>query len=580
MLLSYGELLGIFVVHLILTAAPGVAAVLFARKRGLRDVPVLLAVGLAASGLVALLAFWAFYADPVFGKVYAFGVFAVSIGLIAWSWRAVRKDTDLLRQLVTPLALWALGSAFIVFFGFLHGGMDSPLAMAATRFSGQLPSDNDIPHYFAEWFAVHGHHGVPPLFEPGWQFSDRPPLQVGYVLAQRPFGWDGRTLNYQVLCVLAQQLWIVGLWAVLLAARLRARTRALAMAAVLIGDVAIVNGFFVWPKLLAAAFLLAALALIVSPGGPMLRAKPLTMVLGGLLCGLAYMAHGSSVFGLIPLGLIALYRGLPSWRWVLAALAAGVLLVAPWSAYQRYVDPPGTRLPKWMLAGVTEVDPRGTKEAILDAYGEAGLGGVLENKGENFLTMLGGGPGTVETEEWIPFGGALANLDEAVSDTASNRFGRAAIEVRQTRFFYLLPSLGLLLFGLPLIAFARARRRIEGDDWAFAKLCLWFFALGSVIWGLILFGTAPARTIIPTGTLLLPILGACGIVAGLRATFPRVADWLVGASVLSVLVLYAPSLQPLPGTSYSPIAAVFVLASLLGLGYFTFVRGVGAESRL
>jgi hypothetical protein len=578
--LSYAELLGIFIFHLILTAAPGVAAVLCARRYGVRDVPVLLAIGLAGSGLASLLAFWAFYATPWVGKAYAYGVFAGSVGLIAWSWRVVREDTDLLRRLATPLGLWVLGSAFIIFFGFLHGGMDSPLAMAATRFSGQLPSDNDIPHYFAEWFAANGHHGVPPLFEPGWHFSDRPPLQVGYVLAQRPFGWDTRTLNYQVLCVLAQQLWIVGLWALLLAANLRARTRSLAMVAVLFSDVAIVNGFFVWPKLLAAAFLLAAIALVVAPRGSTLKASPPTIVLAGLLCGLAYMAHGSSVFGLIPLGLIAIYRGLPNWRWVAAGLAAGAVLVVSWSAYQRYEDPPGNRLPKWMLAGVTEVDPRGVKQAITDAYGEAGVDGTLEHKGENFLTMLGGGPGTVETNEWIPFGGAVVNFEEAFDDATSGKFGRAAIEVRQTRFFYLVPSLGLLLLGLPLIALGRIRRRIEGDDWAFAKFCLWFFALCSVIWGLILFGTAPSRTIIPTGTLVLPLLGACGIVAGLRATFPRVADWLVGASVLSVIVLYTPALQPLPGTSYSVISALLTLASLAGLAYITFGRGAAVESRL
>ena len=28
------------------------------------------------------------------------------------------------------------------------------------------------------------------IFEPGWLLSDRPPLQIGYVLTQRVFGWD------------------------------------------------------------------------------------------------------------------------------------------------------------------------------------------------------------------------------------------------------------------------------------------------------------------------------------------------------------------------------------------------------
>ena len=82
---------------------------------------------------------------------------------------------------------------------------------------------------------------------------------------QHPFGWDASQLDYQVLGVVLQQLWIVGLWALLVAARVGRVTRALAMVAVLVSDLAIVNGFFVWPKLLPAAMLLAAAALVMTP---------------------------------------------------------------------------------------------------------------------------------------------------------------------------------------------------------------------------------------------------------------------------------------------------------------------------
>lgn len=124
-----------------------------------------------------------------------------------------------MRKLATPLALWVLGSAFLVFLGFIHGGADSPLATAGVRFAGPLPSDNDIPNFFTEWFFLNGHHGTPPIFQPEWHFSNGPPLQVGYMLSQRGFIWDSHTLIYQILGVVLQRLWIVGLWAVLLAAR-------------------------------------------------------------------------------------------------------------------------------------------------------------------------------------------------------------------------------------------------------------------------------------------------------------------------------------------------------------------------
>ena len=50
-------------------------------------------------------------------------------------------------------------------------------------------------------------------------------------------------------------------------------------------------------------------------------------------------------------------------RW--GRLAGGLLalvLYAPWLAYQRLYDPPGDRLLKWHLAGVTEVEVTMTAE--------------------------------------------------------------------------------------------------------------------------------------------------------------------------------------------------------------------------
>src|SRR5680860_1273306 len=223
------NLLPILAVHLVLTALPGVAAVLVAARAGLRQVPLLLAIGLAATGVLAMLAFWTYYADPRIGETFAWLVLLGSILLIGLSLYGRRPDPALLRSLATPLALWALGSAFLVFLGFLYGGTEHSLTTATTRFSGPLPSDNRIPFYFAEWFFEYGHHRAVPVFPPEWLSSDRPPLQEGDDVAQRAFGWEKPELHYQVLGVVLQQLWIVGLWALLLAARVRRPTRGLAL---------------------------------------------------------------------------------------------------------------------------------------------------------------------------------------------------------------------------------------------------------------------------------------------------------------------------------------------------------------
>ena len=540
------------VVHLVLTGLPGVAAALLAARRGVRSVPILLAVALAASGAVAMLAYWAYYEDRMLGESLSYFALLGSIAGTGWALYGGHLDRGLLRQLATPLALWMLGSTFLVFFGYIHGGTSEPLNTAGARFIA-LPADNAIPFFFGEFFFHHGHHLPPPIFPGEWLASDRPPLQVGYMLSQRPFFWGNPELQYEVLGVVLQQLWIVGLWALLVAARVGRVTRALALLTVLVSDVAIVNGFFVWPKMLPAALLIAVAALVVTPLWLELRRSLWAAALVAALLGLAMMGHGSSVFGAIPLALIAIYRGLPSWHWVAVAALVGFVVMAPWSAYQKYGDPPGNRLVKWQLAGVPEIDSRGFGETLVDSYREAGFGGTLHNKGQNFITMAGGGP--------------FADHVKATVDAVGEDDIRAAVEnIRNIYFFDLLPSLGLLLV-VPLVmaaAWRRGRRRRE--EWDFALICFAVLVIGAIAWGLLIFGNLPSRTVIHAGSFLLPVLAFCGAVAGLRATFPRFAIYFVGVSAVLMLGLYLPTFEPLPGSSFSFLAAVLAAAGLAGFG--------------
>jgi len=560
-------LLQLGLVHLALTAAPGVAAILLTARFGRRDTPTLLGVGLAASGLSAMAVLWAFYADPTVGKVAAYAVVAASAVVAVTAVRTLGDRVRELGDLLPPLVLWGLGVLFLLFFGFLHGGTGEPLRLASVRFSHQLPSDSFLPLSFADWLYVHGHHGAAPHVG-DWLASDRPPLQTAYVLAQRPFAWDTSGLHYQVLGVALQLLWIPGLWAVLSAARVRRPTRSLAMVAVLLSDVAIVHGFYVWPKLLAAAFLLGAAALVLSDGWRDARRRPPLVLLAACLMGLALLAHGSSVFGIVPIVAVAVFRGVPNLRLIGTGLAIGALLWVPWAAYQHWVDPPGNRLAKWMLAGSVPIDTRGTLPTIVDSYESAGVVRVLENKGANFRTMTG----DVST---------LDHLGDAVSSTASGDAHHAIRELRDDRFSSLLWSTGLFVAApfVMLYAFVRRRRR-DPADWGFALVALAMVALGCVVWGLVLFGNPPARTYIHQGTLLLPLLAVAGLVAGLRAVAPRAAAVFVAVNAASVVALYAPSLDELPGTRFSyagALAASVCLAGCLAVAALSARprRGVG-----
>ena len=559
-----GELGLLLALHLVLTALPGVAASLCGARLGLRRVPVLLALGLAATGVVAMLAFWAYYWDRTAGQSFSFFVLFGSVLLTAWCLYGGQLDRALLRGLATPLLLWALGSAFLVFLGFLHGDTAFPVETAAARFYGPLPSDNDLPRFFSEWFYANGSAGNP-VYPPDWLASDRPPLQIGYVLAQRPFNIGSDALNYQVLGVILQQLWIVGLWALLTAARLGRSTRALITVAVLLSGLAIVNGFYVWPKLLPAAMLLAAAALVITPLWDELRANRWAAALIGVLVALAMMGHGSSVFGVIPLALIAALRGLPSWRWIGVAALVAIVVMAPWSAYQKYGQPPGDRLLKWSLAGVTEIDERGTMETIVDSYQEVGLGGAIHNKGQNFVTMVGGGP-------------AWEALDRAGGNVGSGDLEGAVREVRTIVFFDFFPSLGLLLLA-PLAMIWRRRRGPERpQEWSFALLSFAVVGIGCLAWGLLSFGDLSSRTVLHVSSYMLSILAIAGAVAGLRAVLPRFAVYLTLLGAALMLALYVPALDPLPETSYSFWNALLAALALAGFGAAALMAPAESEA--
>jgi hypothetical protein len=554
-----GNMLWIVALHLVLTALPGTAAMLSLARRGMRSVPLLLVIFLATSGVVGLLSFWLYFAAPVVGETFSYLIAFGSAGLTAWLLWERKIDSELLTRLAVPLVLWALGTYFIVFLGFLHGGEGDPLGTAATRFSVGLPSDNGIPIFFAEWNFHHGHATPIPEFPGEWLSSDRPPLQVGYVLSQMPFYRALPGQHYEALGVALQQFWIIGLWALLGAARIGRVTKSLAMITVLVSDVAILNGFFIWPKMLPAAMLLAVAALVLTPLWDEVRSKIWGAALVAALIGLAMMGHGGSVFAVIPLVIIAAWRGLPSWRWLGVGVLVGLLFMAPWSAYQKYVDPPGNRLLKYIIAGEPEVTQKGFGETLIDSYQRVGLGGAIHEKAENYVTMLGGGP-------------AYEALHRAVDDVGDGNWSSFLDEVRVVYFFDLFPSLGLLLIVPLLMALARSRGRLRPTEW---KLSLTIWAavvIGAFFWGILMFGNLAGRAVLHAGSFAIPVMAFVACVVGLRAIFPRFAIWYTAIAATVMLAIYVPALRPPPETSYSWLAILVAAGTLAGFIFLALRR--------
>lgn len=555
---------------LALTGLPAVAAALAAVRLGLRDAATITCLALVASGAAAMLTFWVYFLPPSVGPSGAYLVLFGSVGLIAWSWPAAVRERELLRSLAVPLGLWVLATVFVTAFGFMHGGADNPFGVSALRFAtdpSPFAGDNNIPLSNSLWL-FEGHPGSPPYdAAAGWQFSDRGPLQSGYVLSDRVFDSGMGLMRYQTLGIALQQLWVLGMWALLLAARVSVRTRGLAIFATIVSGVAIANAFYVWPKLLAAAFVLAALALLVSPDEPLIRKRPWTVVLFAACCGLSLLAHSSTGFALVAVAALALWRGLPDRRWLAAAAVTLLVVVGPWVAFKQIVDPPSNRLEKLSFAGFAGLDDRGTLEAISDEYGAAGLSGTIDNKYRNFLTMLGGNPTTGPPPEgvfeWGPVATELGDIGSALADGDT---AEAVSKAREIPHWHLFWALGLLPLALLPILLGRLRGSWrDGPEWWLGRFSLLFFVIAIVAFALLMFGNGVSRAIPASLTFAVPLLAMAGLVAGLDATYPRLVAPLVGANTLLTLLVYAPFIGELPGLGLSPWMAGVAAASLLGV---------------
>ena len=221
-----------------------------------------------------------------------------------------------------------------------------------------------------------------------WLSSDRPPLQTGFVLLQWPL-WtvQGRPGAYQFLGTVLQSAWLPALW---ITFRVRGDTVSRTCVAVLATSatgVMFFNTVYIWPKMLAGALALAALAILVSRD-PADRSRG-AGVIAAALAALSMLAHGGTFFALLALVpfVILLRRKVTAWA-VAACAAAVAVLYLPWLLYQHFVNPPGNRLVKWMLASVIPIDHRGILQTIIDQYRSVPLTRLLGNKLDNLTTLV------------------------------------------------------------------------------------------------------------------------------------------------------------------------------------------------
>jgi hypothetical protein len=325
------------------------------------------------------------------------------------------------------------------------------------RYVRAMPGDNALPQYLAEnmWAGEDARRVIH-----GWLSSDRPPLQTGLILLQRPVAEAlgvQPSLFAQLGGIAAQAAWVAGIWALCAAARFRRTTLAVAMAAAGMSGFFLLNTAFVWPKLLAGALSLVSIAALVAS-----RREGWTTQRTALAAAsgcLAILSHAGAAFTILPAALLfATGRSRPSWRNALLAIAIAASLAVPWMLYQRLYAPPGNRLLLDNIAGESVDRGRGFLEALVSNYRRIGAEAAIRGRFTNAALLLPDvAPESLanaearRTSEWNRVFGTLGPLNLAWLLLIRRAFRRERSH-DEIRLLYILTAVSLafpvaLLFG-------------------------------------------------------------------------------------------------------------------------------------
>ena len=468
------------------------------------------------SGVIAYVSFFIYVLSPLLGRVYSLSVLGVSV-VIFVSRSTVRRHVRIVfghRDVLTPLLI-ALSVGFLYTGStLLYGGEVHVSLVANSRYRDPLPPDNILPRLVAER-VLDGIRGEPFLGD--WLSSDRPPLQAAAETLVSPLIPKGsRELNYQAIATMAQLLVIPAGWILLRRLRINFGTTLGVIVATALSGTMALHSTYVWPKLLCAAYSLLCIAALIPAEGRGTKRDHLVpwSLLAGAALALSFAAHGGGLFVLLPILCVLILsfgrRFLPSTvagrsgisehsqsmqpivskpnELVLAvggALLVGALLLAPWLVYQSVVAPPGNRLLKWHLAGVTDVDQRSFVQSMIDQYTKQPIRAIIANKTSNIRELVNPSRFLADV---MPVMGSDDSIDL----------------VRQREFGHLGNSVSISMVGVGLGAAGWLVNRRRSRELVAGLFGLAAGGLGTLLWCVALYG--PKATLPHQGSLAVPLV--------------------------------------------------------------------------
>jgi 4-amino-4-deoxy-L-arabinose transferase-like glycosyltransferase len=244
-------------------------------------------------------------------------------------------------------------------------------------------------------------------------------------------------------------------------------------------------------------------------------------VLGGSLLAFALLAHGSTAFSILGLALLVFFfRSRLIWsKGIWVSLLSCFFLYLPWTLYQKFYDPPGDRLLKWHLAGVTRATPVPFGKTLAKAYSELSVEQIIDYKVRNLDTVING-----QAAYWSGVETMLTHLGTHDAKDAA-LLEQTAEGLRALCFFQTAPCLGLLMWG-PVALLAGTKQRLRSREWKAAAVLYLYVGFTVVAWCILSFG--PGTTIIHQGSYTLMLLAF---------TASTLSFWVVSPLLATVIAL-------------------------------------------
>jgi hypothetical protein len=583
---------GAYCLATLLVGAPLWAFFLLFRRLGASN----LNAGLCATaslGTAAYATFWLGVASPAAPVIMIYALAAFALGVPIFT--AIRRsNTPAPLQDIRPVLLiiafvWAVGLFFLAA-GHLYGPPIKPSVFESYFFETVRPYDDVIPLNFAKEIWDPQRNLATPDFA-GWHYSDRGPLQTGFVLLAKPvMHLLGIDETYQALGTLLQIMSCVAVWAFARALGVGPRMSFLILATTAFTPLVYYNALYVWPKMLAGGFCLLSFALLFPA---LVRKEKLKLVPGlcaAVFAALAVLAHGGTIFAFAAAGLLmlpGLVRIYP--LKVVAPMALVVIaLMGSWSAYGTFVDRGEDRLTRLHFTGGVDEPDLSIGQRVLQSHLRRPPAAWVKDRVSNIATLFG--EPTMDRQiayQVTSLGkpGIAPPLSTSAIDSSklSTGFDSLIAVLRVDQREYVFRSLAFAGIGLVLIIAAFVSRKPETQTLRKGlRLSFWFIVLTALFWSIAEF--YGARTVVTHASFgHLYVIAVAALASAALVFRPLVAIFCVAniVLVLAVWILPGPGLflrtqldaaGVMPSLQYAAIAIMAPAALLAAALAFLNLR--------